>query len=118
MKGAFTVNSTFIAFNTNSEKPQPPTITDVFSETASLRVMWSKQFDGGARQHFVLQYKKDIDNDWQNVRPITDSTRRMEVHILNNLESNTVYFLRLFSENQLGSSNYTDISTVKTLSKY
>lgn len=93
-------------------------ITGIISGTESLRVKWIKQFDGGARQHFVLQYKQNIDNDWQSVSPIMDSTRRMEVHILNNLESNSVYFLRLFAENQLGSSNYTDISTVKTLRKY
>lgn len=118
VKGIFIVYSTLIACITNSDKPQPPRITDVISETESLRVLWIKQFDGGTRQHFVLQYKKDTDDDWRGVGPIKDSTRRIEVHILNNLKSNSVYLLRLFAKNQLGTSNYTDIWTVRTLSTY
>ncbi|CAG2197250.1 unnamed protein product [Mytilus edulis] len=92
------------------EKPQSPKIEKVVASTTSLKIFWIKSFDGGTRQRFVLMYKKDTDAAWRN-----ESIRTDNVHVLENLKSDAVYMLRIYSRNDLGDSNFTEPLTIRTL---
>lgn len=97
------------------EKPQPPTIKNVVATIASLQIFWIKSFDGGTRQHFVLLYKKDTDVDWRSGGQINESISGDNVHVLEDLESDAVYMLRIYARNELGESNCTEPWTIRTL---
>ncbi|XP_046563856.1 nephrin-like isoform X2 [Haliotis rubra] len=90
-------------------QPDTPRNLHVSSITpGSVTLTWEKGYNGGARQSFTIQYRRD-GGHWttHNTMLSEDDDLRLE---LGDLEADTKYTVRLLAFNQHGSSDYTSIS--------
>lgn len=103
---------TYILF-CNSDSPEPPKNVFVVSYSTSLAVKWKPGFNGGFKQKFYIEYSTEK-TKWKVVGPIDHTILNIEeefAYTLTNLRPATQYFIRMFSENKIGQSNKTNITT-------
>lgn len=87
------------------EAPEVPDIIGVSQRQNSIVLDWRSNFDGGAPQSFIVQYRKHEDDKWTAVHIQTNKTKN-EFYILNP-QPNTKYVLRMLALNILGNSSFT-----------
>ncbi|KAH3768760.1 hypothetical protein DPMN_169977 [Dreissena polymorpha] len=97
--------------------PQAPHTVQVLNEKYnSAGVSWLPGFYGGYPQTFVIQTSTDAVH-WKNVSLIDGGTYSNEVafnETLSGLEPETLYWIRLFSFNKQGTSDYSIANNVTT----
>ena len=100
-----------------SGSPQAPHSVQVLNEKYnSAEVSWLPGFHGGYPQTFVIQTSTDAVH-WKNVSLIDGGTYSNEVafnETLSGLEPETLYWIRLFSFNKQGTSDYSIANNVTT----
>lgn len=74
-------------------------------------VKWLAGNSGGILQTLLIEYRNRFESAW-NVITITTEGKTSEV--IDGLQTDTVYFIRMFSRNILGESNTTDEIIIKT----
>ncbi|CAC5411483.1 PVRL1 [Mytilus coruscus] len=95
--------------------PEKPKIIKVVADMESLTVYWNSTFNGGKQQQFILEYKTVDTTEWNKSLPINDTSVDCCHHVLQHLEANTNYMIRIVANNEIGSSNFSNIHIVKTL---
>lgn len=73
-----------------------------------MTVSWYPGFDGGFDQMFLLELRTDFSLNFTVIVPKNETTTENMDYILDNLSSNTAYFIRIFSRNKIGDSNKTE----------
>lgn len=73
---------------------------------------WNPQFDGGAPQGFIVQYRKKENEIWKTIYIQSNETKEF-VHIWNP-QPKTKYFLRMLAFNRIGNSSFTEQFTILT----
>ena len=88
-------------------KPDKPTITVPEGETTELRADWTAPDDNGeAITDYDIQYRKDIDTTWTDWEADTISTDTFA--IIDGLDENTRYTIRVRATNSVGDSEWSD----------
>ncbi|CAC5420413.1 unnamed protein product [Mytilus coruscus] len=98
-----------------ADLPEKPKIIKVVADTENLTVYWNSTFNGGKEQQFILEYKTVKTTEWNKSLPINDTSVDCCHHVLQHLEANTNYMIRIVANNALGRSNFTNIHIAKTL---
>ncbi|CAC5420421.1 unnamed protein product [Mytilus coruscus] len=98
--------------------PEKPKIIKVVADMESLTVYWNSTFNGGKQQQFILEYEPVETIEWNKSLPINDTSVDCCHHVLQHLEANTNYMIRVVANNEIGRSNFTNIHIVKTLAYY
>lgn len=98
-----------------SDLPEKPKIIKVVADIDNLTVYWNSIFNGGKQQQFILEYKTVDTIEWNKSLPINDTSVDCCHHVLQHLEANTNYMIRIVAINEIGSSNFTNIHIEKTL---
>ncbi|CAC5399800.1 unnamed protein product [Mytilus coruscus] len=76
-----------------------------------VRVEWVRNFNGGYRQCFFIEYRHEI--GWKRVQSFNCTTEDIISWTIPNLHSNNIYMFRMFSRNRIGDSNRTEEIAVK-----
>ncbi|XP_060606323.1 muscle M-line assembly protein unc-89-like [Ruditapes philippinarum] len=88
------------------EKPDQPTSFEYLPEYVtgtSAILQWKPGFDGGLEQTFTLRYKLQIGNNWTTIILLDVGDKTMYYSPIF-LESESVYYSELYSENSEGKS--------------
>ncbi|XP_046558842.1 hemicentin-1-like, partial [Haliotis rubra] len=98
--------------------PSTPTNISVSPEGPfSLHVSWKEEFNGGATQTFTVEYSTD-EKDWKTAGSHTETeSGNYMTSSINDLNSDTLYYVRVVARNQFGSSSYTEHATGLTEKK-
>lgn len=86
-----------------------PRNVQVLTLKVKLVVKWKAGKGYGMRQTFVIEYRKGFEQEWNVIPAVSDTTV-----VINGLQDETVYFVRLFALTSLGESNKTDEIMVTT----
>ncbi|XP_052804103.1 nephrin-like isoform X2 [Mya arenaria] len=100
------------------QKPTSPFMLRVINETvtsSSATVQWTRGFNGGLPQTFLLEYKHTTSVSWSTVF-IEDNLKPILNHTLYELVSGSSYEARIRSRNSIGASNYSSIIEFQTQS--
>lgn len=76
------------------------------------------EFNGGFNQNFFIQYRADDKEIWTTTGPVEDASGNKMHYSLYDLISAKQYFVRMFSRNEIGDSNITDITVSRRFGKY
>ncbi|XP_046555514.1 hemicentin-2-like [Haliotis rubra] len=89
--------------------PSTPTNISVSPEGPfSLHVSWKEEFNGGATQTFTVEYSTD-EKDWKTAGSHTETgSGNYLTSVINDLNSDTLYYVRVVARNKFGSSSYTE----------
>ena len=100
-----------------SDIPSPPVITGIHNiGPHSATISWSDGFHGGFDQTVYYEIRTDSTN-WTESPKETIAiydTRYIRNTTVNNLMESTIYYIRLYSTNERGMSEMTDISNFTT----
>ncbi|XP_071094639.1 protein turtle homolog B-like [Haliotis cracherodii] len=98
--------------------PSTPTNVSVYTEGPfSLHVSWKEEFNGGATQTFTVEYSTD-EEDWKTAGSHEETGRGNYVtSVIRDLNSGTVYYVRVVASNKFGNSTYTEHVTGRTEKK-
>ncbi|VDI11165.1 Hypothetical predicted protein [Mytilus galloprovincialis] len=102
----------FMVKVTSNCRPESPQFVSVIPYVQYLEVVWDPGFDGGYQQTFFVEYREESENTWKRSGPVVDNRQVRLSKILNNLNPKTRYQIRVLSENEIGDSNKTDVTTV------
>ncbi|XP_067659923.1 neural cell adhesion molecule 1-like [Haliotis asinina] len=97
----------------SASMPDTPTDLQALSvSTQSVTLRWEKGFNGGATQRFNIQYRQP-GGQWTThpTSPTEDETLQLDI---DGLDPGTVYEIRINSQNEHGTSNYTNTIAVET----
>lgn len=90
--------------------PTPPQLSVTSSSASSVALHWHIGDTGGASvRGFLLSFRKEFE-DWKEI--LLD--RRMDSHVVENLNCGTGYQFTLSAFNRIGSGNPSSIETVRT----
>ena len=97
--------------------PDPPVLVEIKSiGPHSATISWSEGFHGGSDQ--TVYYEISSDNTtWTPVRMDTigiSETISIRNTTVKNMMEESIYYIRLYSTNNLGKSELTDITTFTT----
>ncbi|XP_048241060.1 contactin-2-like [Haliotis rufescens] len=85
----------------------PTDVTVSVKDSASLHISWKQEFNGGSAQIFTVEYSKDNEH-WDEARSYLETGRGKDLQaVLSNLESDTIYHVRIITGNIYGHSMYT-----------
>lgn len=94
-----------------SDLPEPPGNLSAFLNTTIFVVYWQPGFDGGLSQTFYIEYRLESKSEWEVVGPIPQSNFTTD-HDLNYTINDMIlakkYYMRMYAENAVGQSNYTN----------
>ncbi|XP_046550432.1 hemicentin-1-like [Haliotis rubra] len=88
--------------------PGTPTNISVSPEGPfTLHVSWKEEFNGGATQTFTVEYSTD-EKDWKTAGSYTETgSGNYMTSVIKDLNSDTLYYVRVVARNQFGNSSYT-----------
>lgn len=98
----------------NLDRPETPNSLAVVPYGTHIIVSWTPGFNGGFSQLFVIQYRTGNKEDWSTSDPINDTLVNNMTYILNDVVSNTQYFVRMFSTNIVVGSDKTNVKVART----
>lgn len=76
----------------------------------TIKLTWQRGFDGGFEQSFVVEYRIFGSSDgWKDEKVDT-----LNYAVIDGLESDTDFILRVYSQNEIGKSNRSEEISVKT----
>ncbi|XP_046558353.1 synaptogenesis protein syg-2-like [Haliotis rubra] len=89
--------------------PSTPTNISVSPEGPfTLHVSWKEEFNGGATQTFTVEYSTD-EETWKTAGSHTETgSGNYLTSAINDLNSDTLYYVRVVARNEFGSSSYTE----------
>ncbi|CAC5358914.1 unnamed protein product [Mytilus coruscus] len=91
--------------------PMEPTQLIAIPGPHTIKLTWQKGFDGGLNQSFVVEYRiLGSSDDWKDEKVDT-----FNYAVIDGLESETDFILRVYSQNDLGTSNRSKEILVKTV---
>ena len=95
--------------------PNPPIMIDpVTISSTSVQVSWMSGFDGNSDiQKYTLHIKPNFSQNWTVIDNSIEATEK--TYIVTNLKPYVVYYFRLQAENEIGYSEYSEISMMRTL---
>ncbi|XP_046550435.1 titin-like [Haliotis rubra] len=98
--------------------PSTPTNVSVSPEGPfTLHVSWKEEFNGGANQTFTVEYSTDK-KDWKTAGSHTETgSGNYMTSPINDLNSDTLYYVRIVARNKFGNSSYTEHVTGRTEKK-
>ncbi|XP_046543335.1 hemicentin-1-like isoform X2 [Haliotis rubra] len=98
--------------------PNTPTNVSVSPEGPfTLHVSWKEEFNGGATQTFAVEYSTD-EKDWKTAGSHTETgSGNYMTSVINDLNSDTLYYVRVVARNKFGNSSYTEHATGLTEKK-
>jgi len=82
----------------------------------SFSLSWTTGFDNGFNQTVVIQLSTN-GQTWSNKTTIigdSGSSNKKHTETLNNLDHSTLHYVRLFSYNREGNSNYSEVVNFTT----
>ncbi|XP_052074573.1 neural cell adhesion molecule 1-B-like isoform X7 [Mytilus californianus] len=91
--------------------PETPEIMKIMPRESKVIVQWRARFHGGFPQSFFIQYRRRDVQYWNTI-PVSDP--RMHIDSIDGLTPRTEYFIRIYSKNIKGKSNFTDVILIKT----
>ena len=77
---------------------------------------WTRGFNGGADQVFVIQYRQASTVGWTETLRIVDTQPQLNF-TLNGLDSGTSYEAHMYARNYIGNSTFTEVVRFETLSE-
>jgi len=99
----------------NPESPKDFTYTDESLGQTSVTFTWTRGFNGGADQVFVIQYRQASTVVWTETLPIVDTQPQLNF-TLNGLDSGMNYEAHMYARNYIGDSTFTEVILYKTIS--
>ena len=69
-----------------------------------MTVVFKGEFNGGAHQHFVVEYRKQHDYNWTHATSLQDTYQDLSVYRIRELKPDRKYCVRLYSINYIGRS--------------
>lgn len=90
----------------------PPRAPDNLKAVAldhTILVKWTADFDIGIHKSFYVEYRKSFESVWTHVPVKGRSTA-----VLNGLDLDKIYILRMYSKTKTGESNRTEEIIIKT----
>ena len=102
-----------------SVHPQTPANFSLVSSTeTSILVEWTPGYNYNHEQTFYLEYRACRTETW-SLNEISHNTKQLtsQTYVLSGLQDNTVYELKMYSENMFGRSLSTDIDIIQTSRK-
>ena len=94
--------------------PEEPLSVNVSAKDINLVVKWQRNFDGGLKQSFYIEYKIKTNDQWSIIKSLNKSTSEILSWTINGLRHDQWYTVRMFSRNKLGESNRTEEIYIKT----
>ncbi|CAC5380192.1 unnamed protein product [Mytilus coruscus] len=94
--------------------PESPSNVSVKATGQIVTVSWIPGFNGGFVQEFVLEFGTDFNSNFTVIVPNKDTHEENMNHSLDNLIPNTAYFICIFSRNEIGDSNKSNLVTFVT----
>ncbi|CAC5368483.1 DSCAML1 [Mytilus coruscus] len=91
--------------------PETPEIMKIMPEESKVIVQWRARFHGGFPQSFFIQYRRRDVQYWNTI-PVSDP--KIHIDYIDGLTPGTEYFIRIYSKNIKGESNFTDVILIKT----
>lgn len=92
-----------------SGRPSAPRNIQTVALINAIILKWHAGYDGGLRKEFCIEYRQHIDVKWQTLSAGEQST-----FVISSLEPDSVYIVRMYSQNTVGESNRTDEIILKT----
>lgn len=89
--------------------PKMPRNFQVLTLGVTMIIKWQAGKGDGMLQTFFIEYRKGLEQGW-NVIPVKDKTSV----VIDGLQAETVYTVRMFARTIVGKSNETDEIIVKT----
>ncbi|CAG2200360.1 unnamed protein product [Mytilus edulis] len=89
--------------------PESPSNVSVKASGHILTVSWIPGFNGGFDQEFVLEFGTYFNSNFTVIVPDNDTKEDNMYHSLDNLIPNTKYFICIFSRNEKGDSNKSNL---------
>ena len=86
-------------------------------DDSTVQVRWIPGFNGGAKQHFFLEYVKQWSDGWRSMSldpTLPDVARQITINV-SDLRPETGYTFRVKAENLFGESEYSKNATAQTL---
>lgn len=74
-----------------------------------ILVKWTADYSINLHHTFFVEYRKHSESSWSRV-----SVEEKSIVVINGLEKDTIYLLRMYSETVNGKSNKTDDIIIKT----
>ena len=106
-----------LVYNLFIGPPNPPINVAVNAiGTTSFSLSWTAGFDNGFNQTVVIQLSTN-GQTWSNKTMIigdSGSSNKKHTETLNNLDHSTLHYVRLFSYNREGNSNYSEVVNFTT----
>lgn len=97
--------------------PEPPLNVTVVPVANGARVEWTKNFNGGFKQSFYVEYREQGNKRWEKVKTLPITVNNRMFWTIGNLHEDGSYSFRMFSRNKIGDSNKTEEFDLKIFSK-
>lgn len=113
--GTSTISSSGSGGTTSSTTLAPgiPGVVNMVGDTNAVRISWVDGLPGGSPiTSYVVDYKPQASITWQT-KEFSTSSAKGEI-LLNNLQENSTYDIRLAAQNRLGTGVYSKTFTIKT----
>ncbi|XP_076114041.1 uncharacterized protein LOC143082301 [Mytilus galloprovincialis] len=108
-------NTTYHFTLQSASLPLSPYNVTLATTATKIFVKWNRNFDGGYQQEFYIElFIKDM-VQLSNYGPLVDTKQGQQLFTLYSMTSGTTYYVRMFSKNKLGHSNYTEVLEVTTI---
>ncbi|CAC5425388.1 unnamed protein product [Mytilus coruscus] len=104
-------SANFTIFLRSASCPETPEIMKIMPKTSKVFIQWRERFHGGFPQSVVIQYRRRDVQFWNEI-PVSDPG--MYTGSIDGLTPGTEYFIRIYSKNMKGASNFTDMKLIKT----
>ncbi|XP_060081861.1 nephrin-like [Ylistrum balloti] len=98
--------SYMLEFKSASPPLPPDNVIPLSHDSSSITIQWTRRFNGGAEQWFIIGYKTDISKDFDDLAAIPDSHDVNQTYQITGLKAATTHFIRIYAENKIGHSDF------------
>ncbi|XP_076089073.1 nephrin-like [Mytilus galloprovincialis] len=98
----------------SASSPEPPSNVSVTTTGQVAIVSWIPGFNGGFVQEFVLELETYFNLNYTVRVPANDTEEKSMDYSIDNLIPNTAYFICIYSRNEIGDSNKSNLVTFVT----
>ncbi|XP_071181974.1 protein turtle homolog B-like [Mytilus edulis] len=108
-------NTTYHFTLKSASLPLSPYNVTLATTATKIFVRWNRNFNGGYQQEFYIElFTKDM-VQLSNYGPLADTMQGQQLFTLYSMTPGTSYYVRMFSKNKLGHSNFTEVLEVTTI---
>ncbi|CAC5368728.1 unnamed protein product [Mytilus coruscus] len=110
-------NTTYYFTLQSASLPLSPYNLTLATASTRIFVSWNRNFDGGYQQEFYIELFTKYMVQLTKYGPLADTMQRKQSFTLNSMKAGTTYYVRMFSKNKIGHSNFTEVVEVTTIGK-